>query len=278
MRATRFTAHVLIFSYCFVCTAQSSQAWFLFHKHRAPSAETSNTSASRQDTGNNRPPAAAGTSGINQTSPCVTRPYVTAPNYGQSLVRPPVGRTRGETNFPPGYYRPDEALLTPTAPDVMPPDLPPRPPVQALLGPPQSVISAGAPAHVLSADERMASMPPPVKPPLAWRAKALRIETAADRSTARVFDCNPDDAMMALLSALPANGLRVDVLDSKGGELLAAPSNPKARQRYIFVVSELEPGRVAVKGSPQWASKGADDLSASVLRSIAPSEQRRGSL
>lgn len=84
---------------------------------------------------------------------------------------------------------------------------------------------------------------------------------------------------MSLLTALPAQSLRAEVLNSKAGELLAAPADTRSHDRYVFTICETEPGSVMLKGIPLNKGKQGDDLVQTILRGLVPDvAQRRGSL
>lgn len=153
---------------------------------------------------------------------------------------------------------PDQAAGTlstavPIAPVVMPPDVPPRPPLVAI--PPGTPIPAGLPNNS------------PIRESLAWRAKAhkLRISPAASQQT---LNTNYDAAIMTLISALSQSGLRVHTLNSKAGELLAVPVDTRSTQRYVFVVSEMPPGTVTIKGTAWSQSKTSAATLDAVFQSL----------
>lgn len=139
--------------------------------------------------------------------------------------------------------------IVPVIPTVLPPEVPPRPP----LIPVQSA-SSSAPA-------------PLQKQPLAWRARAHRLKQSAAPQQ-KILHTTYDAAIMMLISALSPAGLRVEVLNSKSGELLAVPVEQRSSQKYIFVFSEMPPGVVTVKAAAWSASKSSSSMIDSVLQTM----------
>lgn len=166
----------------------------------------------------------------------------------------------------------DQSMLLPTTPAVLPPTLPDRPAIERAL-PFSPPAATDANSLMLSQFEKR-----PVKVPLTWRAKALKLNAGEAGAANCTVNCAFDDAIMALVGALPSQGLRVEVLNSKAGELLAAPTDEQARQRFVFTLSETEPGTVLIKGSPMWSNKKGNDTIQSVLKAIAPDTKRRSAL
>lgn len=123
--------------------------------------------------------------------------------------------------------------VVPTTPFVMPPDVPPRPPLQI------RTVATSAPISDASA-------PAQHKPPLAWRARAHKLRQSNSAAQV-VLQTNYDNAIMQLIAALGQAGLRVDTLNSKAGELLAVPLDSRISQRYVFVFAEMPPNTVTIK-------------------------------
>jgi hypothetical protein len=140
----------------------------------------------------------------------------------------------------------------PTTTLVLPPQVPPRPPLIAI---PNNEL---VPIQLNS----------PQKESLAWRACAHRLRSsnsAQQQTLASTYDA----AVMNLISALSASGLRVQTLNSKAGELLAVPTDGRSAQKYVFVVSEMPPGTVTIKGTTLLPTKQQNVILNSIFETLA---------
>jgi hypothetical protein len=168
----------------------------------------------------------------------------------------------------------EPSVAFPATPSALPPDLPARLPVESAI-PFNSALTGGSVGTSWKADNAG------IKPSLAWRAKAYGMQSGNEASTSRELNGQFDDAVMALLSALSKQNLRVETLNSKAGEVLAAPTGTAqslSRQRYIFTLCETSPGVVVLKAAPLINNKEGRDLLQQLLRSLSTDMPSRGSL
>lgn len=116
-----------------------------------------------------------------------------------------------------------------------------------------------------------------VKPSLAWRAKAQQLRqstTAINRRLSGTYD----SMLMALITRLPQFGYHVETLNSKAGEVLAAPADPSSRQRIILVISEMPAGSVTIKAMPLIQGKQTNEVIQQLLLSVSMDNEHRGTL
>jgi hypothetical protein len=155
-----------------------------------------------------------------------------------------------------GLEQPVVDSPVPATSEVIPPPVPDRPPLATPVNPAPSP-SPDGPALIA----------PIVKPALAWRARAQDLKTN-EQAQSRSFCAAYDDVLLALISSLPKFNLRVDVLNSDSGELLACTAEPDSQQRIIFAITEMPPGNVIVKASAFGSSKQLPTLIQNVMQSL----------
>jgi hypothetical protein len=193
------------------------------------------------------------------------RPYATA--LPQSAYTAPPADYGVQST--PSISTTDMASPLPTTPAALPPALPER---QPLLSP--------APAQIFADQQTpMFGDSPVFKPSLSWRSRAYRMANNPNVGISRTLQCTFDDAVMTLITALPSQGLCVENLNSKAGELLAAPAVDKqSRQRYIFTLCETAPGSVLIKTMPLQSNRQSDDLLKNLLNNLVVIQKRQGHL
>jgi hypothetical protein len=145
------------------------------------------------------------------------------------------------------------APVAPIAPVVLPPEVPPRPPLVAV---PQSP-NIGMPMPA----------PTPGKESLAWRARAHQLRLSNNAQQQQIA-ATYDAAIMTLISALSQSGMRVQTLNSKAGEVLAVPLDGRPSPKLVFVVAEMPPGTVTIKGAAVGNSKTAPASIDAVFRAM----------
>lgn len=142
----------------------------------------------------------------------------------------------------------------PQSTTVFPPDVPPRPPLIAI---PKEITEASEPTFAQS----------PHKPPLSWRARAHKLKLARNAQQI-TLESNYDAAIMSLIGSLSQSGLRIDTLNSKAGEVLALPADNRTNHKFIFVLSEMPPGTVTIKGAAWTQSKASSTVIDSVFQAV----------
>ncbi len=199
-----------------------------------------------------------------------------------SLSAPALGQRTGEETVPPPApdfrssdspnaattepytLESDRYPIVPTTPTVLPPELMERPPLAPSTQSPNYTDQTR-----LSTSEH--------KPSLSWRARAHKLKqspAAKQRTVASKYDA----AIVTLIGTLPQFGLRVEMLNSKAGELLALPIDPNNHQKYIFVLSEMPPGTVTIKVAPWSQSKASNAMIEAILQSLEQSTPTKGGL
>ncbi len=158
------------------------------------------------------------------------------------------------SNSGPTALERDRRPILPTSPSILPPELKQRPP-----------LAPSSPSVNFTEQTRVSISSH--KAPLSWRAKAHRLKQSSSAQQ-RILRSTYDAAIVTLIGALPKFGLRVEILNSKAGELLALPIDAKISQKYIFVLCEMPPGAVTVKGSAWAPSKASNALIETILQSI----------
>jgi hypothetical protein len=172
--------------------------------------------------------------------------------------------------------------------DVLPPAVPPRPlpppPASAfmrpaltspayLTGPTADLLKRSQPA----AFETSAAFELPVKPPLSWRSRALDLNSDS-QAPCRVLAGSCDEATLNLLSALPQFNLKVGVLNSAAGELLAVSVDPNNSQKIVFTINEMPEGTVTIKAAAFPSTKQGATLVQTLLQSLNTTASGRGTL
>jgi hypothetical protein len=141
-----------------------------------------------------------------------------------------------------------------------------RPPAQNAY--PQSAYVQNTPAELPFA---------PVKPPLAWRARAQDLNSD-NQAPCRVVSGSSDEVTMSLLSSLPQFNLKLAVLNSDAGELLAVSTDPNNSQKLVFTINEMPEGTVTIKGAALPGNTQGTTLVQTILQTLNTTATRRGTL
>lgn len=156
----------------------------------------------------------------------------------------------------------DRRPIVPSTPTVLPPELIPRPPLAPV-----------SPEASFNEQSRQSSGGH--KPPLSWRARAHKLKLSSTGQQRTIY-AKYDAAIVTLIGTLSQFGLRVEMLNSKAGELLALPIDAKSNQRYIFVLCEMPPGTVTIKAAAWSQSKTSTTLIETILLAIEKSTALKG--
>jgi len=200
-----------------------------------------------------------------------------APCRAQENVAPVVDDTQMPPLAPQTFPAPAD-VLPPAVPDRPPPPPPASAFVRPALQPPGFLGQAGIgrPLQTQDGDNRPSIVYPP-KPPLSWRAKAMELNSDS-QAPCRVVPGSSDEVTMSLLSSLPQFNLKVAVLNSDAGELLAVSTDPNNKQKVVFTINEMPEGTVTIKGVALPVNSQGTSLVQAILQALNTTATRRGTL